>query len=124
MKDIKRLFWLILGIIGIATLVSCNVTFEGYSTYDIYGNVTGKINGTEQQAIEGIVVALYKTGGSTKITLTDSKGWYEFRDLEKGTYTLTYNDIDGDKNGAFYQKELAIVLTGDFAEPITLTAKN
>lgn len=119
----RQITVLILCSLGFTTLGSCYVTVENDRKYDIYGDVKGNVDGTEQ-TIEGIAVALYKTGGSKKITLTDSNGWYEFRDLQKGTYTITYTDIDGDKNGSFNQKEVDIVLNGDYTKSVTLTAKN
>lgn len=122
-RNWKQITGAILCVLLFTTLVSCYVTVENDRKYDIYGDVKGKIDGTEQ-TIEGIAVALYKTGGSKKITLTDSNGWYEFRDLQKGTYTITYTDIDGDKNGSFNQKEVDIVLNGDYTKSVTLTAKN
>ena len=120
----KRIIGVILGVLGIGTLTSCYGVIEDEFEYSIYGQVKGKINGTEQ-AIEGIAVALYNTaGGARNITLTDSDGWYDFRALEGGSYTITYTDIDGDKNGSFKQKELEIPLKEDFNSSVTLENAN
>mgnify|MGYP003571341201 CR=1 FL=1 len=116
----KRIVTTICTILGIGTLTSCYGMIEDDYEFDIYGTVTGKINGAET-AIKGIAVAISKTGSDNdKITLTDSDGWFEFRELTEGTYTLTFNDIDGEKNGKFKQYTRDVTLNDDYNPKITL----
>ena len=89
-------------------------------------NVKGNINGTEQP-VKNIVVQLYNDGSSESkdVTTTDSDGWYEFRGLAEGTYTLKFSDTDGDANGgSFAQKEHSVTLKDDFNYSPTLDNAN
>ncbi|WP_407427704.1 SdrD B-like domain-containing protein [Treponema sp.] len=111
----KRIAGVIFGILGIGTLTSCYGVIEDEFEYDIYGNVKGNVNGTEQ-AIKDIVVQLsVKQSETFKTVTTDSDGWYEFRGLTAGDYTLKFTDTDGDANGgSFAQKEHSVTLKDDF----------
>ena len=115
----KRIVGTILGILGIGTLTSCYGVPEDEFYYDIYGKVTGNINGTEKP-IEDICVELYKNGKFNKAIHTDSDGWYEFRELEGTTYMVRFSDTDGAENGSFKTKVIDITLTDDFHKNITL----
>lgn len=122
----KRIVGTVLGILGIGTLTSCYGVIEDELEYEIYGNVKGNINGTEQP-VKNIVVQLYNDGSSESkdVTTTDSDGWYEFRGLAEGTYTLKFSDTDGDANGgSFAQKEHSVTLKDDFNYSPTLDNAN
>ncbi|MBQ9207047.1 MAG: radical SAM-associated putative lipoprotein [Treponema sp.] len=107
----KRIVGTVLGILGIGTLTSCYGVYEE-NEFDVYGTVKGNINGTEQ-AIKGIPVVLYRGSDAKDSKVTDSDGWYEFRDLTEGSYTLRFTDIDGEENGSFKQKDVAVTLNFD-----------
>lgn len=116
----KRIVGTILGILGIGTLTSCYGVYEEYAYYDIYGNVKGAVNGTEQP-LKGISVVLYEGNDATKSTLTDTDGWYEFHDLRMGSYKLRFTDIDGKENGGnFKAKDYDIALSYDYSYSPTL----
>ena len=110
----KRIVGTILGVFGIGTLTSCYGVYE--DEFDIYGNVKGKVDGTEK-TIEGIEVSLYKRSDSSKIndTKTDKDGYYNFLALEDASYKLVFKDVDGEKNGSFKQKEVDIEYGGNFS---------
>ncbi|MBB5226922.1 carboxypeptidase regulatory-like domain-containing protein [Treponema ruminis] len=82
---------------------SCKVTIDGDTEYTVYGTVQGKYD-DRTQPIPGIVVEIIENGGSYKsLTYTDSHGWFEFRDVKEGDYTLRFTDTDGAENGSFKQ---------------------
>lgn len=109
----KRIIGTILGILGIGTLTSCYGVPEDEFEYDIYGKVQGRIDGTTQP-VKGIVVEAARNMSDDKhLTYTDSDGWFEFKDLYEGSYTVKFTDTDGAENGSFKQKIEHLSLTSD-----------
>ena len=104
----KRIVGTVLGILGIGTLTSCYGVPE--DMYDILGEVKGTVNGTEQ-AIPNIAVAAYDSDAKMAEAKTDANGKFALAELEAGTYRFTFTDIDGEENGSFAQKEVAVSLS-------------
>ena len=117
----KKIVGTVLGILGIGTLTSCYGVYEDETGFDVYGNVFGNVNGT-QVVIPDIVVQISNNSSDFKdIITTDSAGFYAFRELEEGDYTLRFSDTDGAKNhGKFAQKEFGAGLTKDYHYSPTL----
>lgn len=114
----KRITGTVLGVLGIGTLTSCYGVIE--DEFDVYGTVTGSVDGTVQP-IEGISVELQNLTYNTKETKTTrTNGYYEFTLLEEGDYQLTFTDVDGEENGSFKQKKEIISLTETLSLPVQL----
>lgn len=119
----KRILGTVFGILGIGTLTSCYGCIDPEMSYDIYGKVDGKIDGT-RQGIKELSVFLYRDGKAYKTTFTDNDGYFEFRNLSDDNYKVRITDVDGDKNGKFNSRDIDCgFLTGDY--PLgTITLEN
>ncbi len=54
------------------------------------------LQGLNESGVEGVKVTLTKADGSTKTTVTNDIGYYEFDGLVNGEYTLTFSQIPAD----------------------------
>jgi hypothetical protein len=57
------------------------------------GNLSGKVFGNEHEPIEGATIVIKELN---KITVTDEKGLYHFKNIPFGTYTLEVSSIEID----------------------------
>lgn len=92
---------------GAASFSSCKVTLDGDSDYRVYGTVEGEY----KKGLSNIVVYISLNGGNDKqITLTAEDGWFEFKELKRGSYTVTFFDI----NEVYQTEKRNLSLTEDF----------
>ena len=94
---------------------SCKVTIDGDTEYTVYGTVKGERN----KELSKIAVYISRNGSSDEqITVTDSAGWFEFKELKRGSYTVIFLDI----NKEYESKTRDLSLSGDFDfETVTLS---
>ena len=72
------------------------------------GVVFGKIDGFDEEPLKAVIVTITRTSFSDS-TETNKDGYYEFRDLAAGDYTLTY-----EKEG--YQTQTRVISLGEGEE--------
>lgn len=86
---------------------SCKVTIDGDTEYTVYGIVKGERN----KELSKIAVYISRNGSSDEqITLTDSTGWFEFKELKRGSYTVLFLDLKDE----YEKKSENLSLSGDF----------
>lgn len=112
----KKITGTALGILGIGTLTSCYGVIEDTEYFDLHGKITGSTNGTTLP-VEGIEVALrgksdiYESEEALS-TSSNKDGEFNLYDVTAGTYTLTFIDVDGEKNGSFKSSSKSIKVPG------------
>ena len=113
MKKIKAGFKKIIAILcnflGLGLITGCDDFIKSFAAMYgcppyVAGHVTGDIDGDGNlEPVEGIKVTV--NSDPEESVKTDEEGRYNLLH-GKGTFTLTFEDVDGDENGSFKTKKV------------------
>lgn len=115
----KKLVAVVMGFLGIGTLVSCYGMPIDYNNFEVSGTVYGDIDGDGiNEPIPGIGVSIdNKPSAYNYDSITGADGKFiqnsvfpTFDDVSNLEYTLYFTDIDDEENGSFEDKSVTFKL--------------
>lgn len=121
MKKIKAGFKKIIAILcnflGLGLITGCDNFIKSFAAMYgcppyVAGHVTGDIDGDgTAEAVKGIQVTINTNPERSEIT--DEEGAYYVYPGTAGTYTITFEDVDGEDNGSFETKTAEVEVKTD-----------
>ena len=121
MKKIKAGFKKIIAILcnflGLGLITGCDNFIKGFAAMYgcppyVSGQVTGDIDGDGNlEPVEGIKVTV--NSDPEESVTTDEEGAYYVYPGSAGTYTITFEDVDGEDNGSFETKTAEVEVKTD-----------
>ena len=105
----KKIIAILCNFLGLGLITGCDDLVKSFAAMYgcppyVAGQVTGDIDGNGNlEPVEGIKVTV--NSDPKESDTTDEEGRY-YLSHGKGTFTLTFEDVDGDENGSFKTKKV------------------
>lgn len=108
---LKKIIAILCNFLGLGLITGCDDLVKSFAAMYgcppyVAGQVTGDIDGDgTPEPVEGIKVTVISEQDEDVSDTTDEEGRYSLSH-GKGTFTVTFEDIDGEENGSFKTKKV------------------